>query len=88
MIVDRLSSMAGMVKSSLVDCGNDEVIARQSSLVNGGNGEVVIGEILEEETSMLEGESRRRRRGKGRGQCYSKMVSRSTIAEDEEIARR
>ena len=78
--------MAGMVKSSLVDCGNDEVIARRSSLVDGRNDEVVVGEILEEETSVLEGESRRRRRGKGRGQCYSKMVSRSTIAEDEEMA--
>ena len=70
-LVDRLSLTAGIMKSSLIDDENDEVIVRRpslvdgkngevivrrSSLVNGGNGIVIAGKLSKEEASVLEGE--------------------------------
>ena len=41
LLVDRLSSIAGMANSSLVDGGNGELIAHQSALVDCFDGELI-----------------------------------------------
>ena len=89
-LVDRLSSTVGMLKSSLVDPISSTARILKSSLVDR------LSSTAGMVKSWLE-RSRRRKPsrwrvmaegscgGKGRGQCWSKMTSRSTIIEDEEM---